>query len=179
MSSGIEIDLAKREVFVDAKFLRVIVQIGPKLFLGRLSLCGNVLGDELHLLPQTLADGSIVAIEPEGQSLAVINLFANVISKQALQFIRIGWPLMRAGESILEMFHLSRRDNYLACVATRPLVHQIRGEQQQRPEDQEVNKRFSQKLFEHGLNAVSSRACTKSAKCKLAPAPSSELPWAS
>src|SRR5580693_1816142 len=178
MSSRIEINLGEGKVLVDAKFLGVIAQIRPKLFSSRLGLRGNILRDELHLLPQTLADGSVIAIQSERQCFPVVDFFANVIADEPLQLIRIRWPLMRASESIFQMFHLSRRDDDFSRVTTRPLVNQIRGEKQQSPEDQEVNQRLSQCLLEHGPNTANSPACTRSAMYRPGPAPSSELLWA-
>ena len=51
------------------------------------------------------------------------------------------------------MLDLARRDDNFAGVTTGALVHQIGGEKQSSPQDEEVHERFAQKLGEHRLTA--------------------------
>ncbi len=68
VSLGVEIDVAERELPLHAKRVGVRFQIRTQLVVGRLARGGDVIGDELHLLPQPAADDRVVLVQTRAPS---------------------------------------------------------------------------------------------------------------
>ena len=100
------------QTFLGSELLRMRCQIIGKLFLARLD-CGDVLGEEFHLLPDAAANDDIVAVQSGRSSFAIENLFADVIIDQALQFLLAWRTPPRPGEPIYQGGYARRGNNDL------------------------------------------------------------------
>ena len=106
--------------------LKVCLQLRVARPLGR---C-DVLGDELHFLPQSVADHGIVPVQAECKGFAVIDLAADVVPDQPPQFVRRWRSLMDPRETLREVFKLPcRNDDFVDIGRARPMQQNVSGEQ--------------------------------------------------
>ena len=65
----------------------VLGEVALELLLARLRLAPEVGGQELELLPEPAADDRVVAVQPERQRLAVVDLLADVVIDQPVELL--------------------------------------------------------------------------------------------
>jgi len=120
----VQVDLAEREAPLDAEGIGVPVEVALQIVIGRLGRRGDVVRDELHLLPEPLADDGVVAVEPERQRLAVVRFLAHPVPNQSVQLVRRRRALVSALVAGREVLDLSRRDHDLPRLRAAVLAHE-------------------------------------------------------
>ena len=144
----IEIHLAEREPWLDAKRVGVRLQIRVQVGVGRLGLGGDVVGNELHLLPQAAADDGVVLVQAQRHRLAAQDLLAHPVVGSV--------PPAPApvGGRCQVLAKPSARCSICPCVTTilpgSPLVafgHQAVGDEDRRAQQEEMQQRFPEERF--------------------------------
>ena len=131
----------------DAKRVGVRFQIRAQLVVGRLGERGDVIGDELHLLPQPAADDGVVLVQPERHRLAAIDFLLHPVPDQSLQFLAGGRTLPGAGEALRHRRDLPLRDDDLSRLVAAAFGHQTVGRENRGPQQEEMQQRLAQESF--------------------------------
>ena len=113
---GREIEMAEAQSRGLLEQLRVLVEPGLELRVGRPMRRRDVLGEELHLLRHAAADDLVVLVEPQREPLAIKNLFLDLGVDQPVELLRrrlaapLGLEHRREPRKLIEGQHdLSRR----------------------------------------------------------------------
>src|SRR5580704_18899320 len=117
----IKIYLAKRVGGVCLKQCRMRLQKPLQLLVGGLDATGDVVRNELQLLPQPLAHDGIVTIQTRGDRFTIRGLLTNVFANQSPQLLVGGRPLPRSREADDEGFNCSSSDDDFARFVVIPL----------------------------------------------------------
>ena len=127
-------------------------QVRAQLAVGRLGRRGEVLGDELQLLPKPAADDHVVLIQAEGDRLADVDLLTDIIADQSLAFAR-GWrTLPRPSERGDERLDPALRDHDAPGPRGARIGQEAVRAEDRRAEQQEMEQRFSQDF--HGVYQI-------------------------
>ncbi len=142
----IEIHLPKRESRFGGKRGGMRLQVGLQFRIARLRRRGEAVGDEFHLLLQAAADDEVVLVQAQRQRLAVIDFLPHPVPDQALQLLAGGRPLPGADEALRHGRDLALRDDDLSPVVAGALGHQAVGRKDRRPQQEEMQQRFVQRI---------------------------------
>jgi hypothetical protein len=93
------------------ELLRVRVQIGRELGVGRSGALTGFLGHDLEFLPNAPLDHRVVAIQSKRLALAVEDLVADVAVDQPRQFLRRRWTIPRRLKTSTEVIDLRLADD--------------------------------------------------------------------
>ena len=150
---GIDIYVAKRDLRIDPVGIGMLFHIREEFFIRRFRLGRDVLEDEFHLLPHPPPDDAVVAIQADGQGLAVVDLVADEVFDQPLRFLFGRRPLPcfrerrdRLIDIVLRDDDLRRRRAGLPGRQRRRAAPPSEEEEQPCADEQEVDQRFSEKL---------------------------------
>src|SRR5208283_392524 len=147
-----KVEMAEAVAAGQGELIAVLLEPSLELRGRRLVRRGHVFGEELHLLRHAALHDGVVFIEAHGQRLAIEDLFANLVFHHSLKLggSRLAMPLrlevhIHRAKIVEAESNLLRRLDAAATTLEVP----IRPEQHD-PQQQKVQKRFSEPAFDYG-----------------------------